>query len=108
MTTTVSFKVGSTFRVPVVYSPTANLAPTTLANVTITSQVRTKEGKKIADLVVTKDPGNLAFLITGSSTGSWPSGITALWDIKMVDGDGTYGTFYSETINLSLERRATE
>lgn len=86
------------------YTPTPGLAPTTLATVTITSQIRTKEGKLIADMTVANKTSN-SFDLSVADTSGWPSDCEAVWDIKMVDA--TYGTFYTETVIVALQRRVT-
>lgn len=102
----VNFKVGTTFKVHIVYAPDVDLAPPTLADVTITSQVRTAEGDEIATLTVTKDTDNLGFTVQASdSTADWPAGKCVEWDIKFEHAD--FGVFYTETIDLKLARKVT-
>lgn len=104
MTQRLSFKSGSTWKVAMGYTPTPGLAPSTLATVTITSQIRSKEGKLIADLVVQNKTSN-SFELAFADTSGWPADVEAYWDVKMVDA--TYGTFYTETVLIALQRRVT-
>jgi hypothetical protein len=104
MTQRLSFKSGSSWKATMGYTPTPGLAPATLASVTITSQIRTKEGKLIADMVVGNKTSN-SFELSVADTSGWPADVEALWDIKMVDA--TYGTFYTETVVVALQRRVT-
>lgn len=105
---TLTFKVGSTFKVTIGYTPTAGLAPTTLAGVTITSQIRTREGVLIHTLTAVKAGDNLSFTLEAvGGTAAWPYEFPALWDIRFEDTVGAYGVFFSETVNLTLQQRVT-
>lgn len=106
---TIPFKAGGSFKPHFAYVPAAGLAPADLSSVTITSQVRTPEGKLIATLTITKDLDNMGFTAEAvGGTASWPHGKFCLWDVKFVDDNGVYGTFYSETIELPLEEAVTQ
>jgi hypothetical protein len=102
----VEFKVGTSFNVPIDYTPVAGLAPATLANTTITSQIRRATGEVIESLVATKLAGNMSFtLAAANGTHAWPPSITARWDIRFVDT--VFGEFYSDTAELKLIRPVT-
>jgi len=102
----IGFKVGSSFAVPLTYTPTPGLAPAALQGVAITSQVRTKEGKKLADLTPSvTDDTHFTLTATGGTSG-WPGNVDAVWDIKMSHAD--YGTFYTETVEVRLEAPVTQ
>lgn len=103
----VSFKVGTTWNVPIAYTPVEGLAPANLANTTISSQLRKQQdGGVICTFVTTKDGDNLGFTLTANGgTAAWPVGIVAVWDIKLVDT--VFGTFFSDTTQVRLEQPVT-
>lgn len=99
------FKVGTTFNVPIAYAPEADLAPTTLANTTITSQIRMKDGMLVASLTAAKAADNLSFTLSTPSTANWPTDVAVFWDIKLVDT--VFGAFFSDTAELRLVKPQT-
>lgn len=103
----ITFKVGSTFSIPITYTPNAPEAPVNLANVTVTSQVRTLDGALVANLAVSKDLDNLAFTVSApDGTEDWCAGDNVEWDICFEDATGF--KFYSETVLMRLARSATK
>jgi hypothetical protein len=101
----VDFKVGTTFNVPIAYTPVATLAPANLANTTITSQLRKDDGTLICSFTANKAVDNMSFNLSVPSTDAWPTGINAFWDIKFVDT--IFGAFFSDTTQLRLVKPQT-
>lgn len=103
-----AFKVGTTFAPRLAYTPTAGLAPTTLEDVTITSQIRTVEGELIATLTATKDESDFLAVVLSADAGTdgWPAGACVEWDVRFQHAD--FGAFYTETVDLQLVRHATD
>ena len=102
----VEFKVGTSFDVPITYTPDPDLAPATLENTTITSQIRNAKSDLICNLTATKADDFMSFnLSADAGTHDWPFDITVKWDIKFVDT--VFGEFYSDTTELRLVRPQT-
>ncbi len=102
----VNFKVGTSFRTHVGYTPAPDIAPETLEDVTVTSQVRTSEGALIGTLTATLDDDFMGFTLNAEDgTGDWPAGSCVEWDIKFEHDD--FGIFYTETVDLKLTRKVT-
>jgi hypothetical protein len=103
----IEFKVGASFRIPITYTPSSPLAPSTLEGVTITSQVRTPNGDKLADLTADIDDDFLGFVIDApDGTALWPADTIVEWDIRFTDSTGY--TFYGDTVDVKLLRGVTQ
>jgi hypothetical protein len=102
----VEFTVGTSFNVPIAYTPVADLAPASLANTTITSHIREKGGRLVCALAVTKAVDNMSFtLLATDGTAAWPFDLSVFWDIKLVDT--VFGAFFSDKTELKLTRPET-
>lgn len=103
----VKFKVGTGFRVPMAYTPTEGLAPETLEDVTITSQIRLPgSATALADLTPVKSDDFMSVTLSADDgTDDWPEGKVVEWDVRFEHAD--FNIFYTETIELELVRNAT-
>jgi hypothetical protein len=101
-TTSVTFKRGTSFAGTCTYTPDAG-GPSTITNVTITSDIITSDGS-IYPTTITKAGNGLSFVVryTGDS-GSWALG-TARWDIKFINAGAV---FFSETMRLNIIDQVT-
>ncbi len=94
-------KPGATFRIPSVYREDG--VPTSLAGVTLKSQVRNDTGfSATLNISVTNEAAG-EFVITGD-TSLWPRGLM-YWDVKSTESDETR---FSETIEFEVDRVATQ
>lgn len=103
MTQSIAFKRGSSFSARASYTPAAG-QPANLANVHVTSQVRTQAGALLATLAVTMDWDFLGFTVTAAAgTASWPVGVHA-WDLRLeIDG----AVAYTETVKIVVQQEVT-
>ena len=105
---TASLKVGDTFGLSCTYKQDGQATPVTA--LTLRSQVRTEEGKLVANLVVTKAdqalaPGQFSLaLASGASTQAWPAPEDLYIDIEVTDGGVVRST---ETFVIPTETDVT-
>jgi len=103
MSTTVTFKRGSTYAATVTYTPAAG-APANLLGTTVTSDIIDSAGV-VYPCTITMAPNGLSFVafLPASSTADFSLG-SARSDIKFVYG-GT--TFFSDTFRLTVIDQVT-
>ena len=103
MSTSVTFKRGTSFAGTCTYTPDAG-GPATITNVTISSDIITSDGTVYA-CTITKAQDGLSFVVayTGSSA-NWSLG-AARWDIKFINSGAV---FYSDTMRLNIIDQVTE
>jgi len=103
MSTSATFKRGSTFSADVTYTPDTG-GPSTITNVTISSTIIAADGSEYP-CAITKAQNGLSFVIRyNSSTSDWCLG-SARWDIKFINSGVV---FYSETLRLNVIDQVTE
>ena len=102
MSTSVTFKRGTTFAGTVTYTPQTG-GPANLLTTTITSDI-IDSGGNVYHTTITKAGDGLSFVASVADTSDWTIG-NARWDIKFA-----YGTtvFYSETMRLNIIDQVTE
>ena len=101
--TSVTFKRGTTFAGTCTYTPDAG-GPSTITNVTITSDIITTDGS-VYPCTITKAVDGLSFVARyNGSSAAWSLG-TARWDIKFINSGAV---FYSETMRLNIIDQVTE
>ena len=101
MSTSVTFKRGTTFAGTVTYTPSQG-GPANLLSTTVTSDI-IDAGNNTYPCTIVKAGDGLSFVASVSDTSAWSLG-NARWDIKFA-----YGTtiFYSETMRLSVIDQVT-
>ena len=101
-TVSVIFKRGTTFAGTCTYTPDQG-GPSTIAGVTITSDIITANAA-VYPCTITKANDGLSFVVryTGS-TADWTLG-PARWDIKFINAGAV---FYSETMRLNIIDQVT-
>jgi len=102
MSTSVTFKRGTTFAGTVTYTPQTG-GPANLLTTTVTSDI-IDSGGNTYHTTITMAGNGLSFVASVADTSDWTIG-NARWDIKFV-----YGTtvFYSETMRLNIIDQVTE
>lgn len=102
MSTSVTFKRGTTFAGTVTYTPQTG-GPADLLTTTIASDI-IDSGGNTYHTTITKAVDGLSFVASYSPTTAWTIG-NARWDIKFTYG-GT--VFYSETMRLNVIDQVTD
>jgi endonuclease YncB( thermonuclease family) len=102
MSTSVTFKRGTSFAGTCTYTPDAG-GPSTITDVTLASDIITSDGT-VYPCTITKAIDGLSFVVryTGSSA-NWSLG-SARWDIKFINAGAV---FYSETMRLNIIDQVT-
>lgn len=102
MSTSVTFKRGTTFAGTVTYTPQTG-GPANLLTTTVTSDLIDSAGVRYP-CSITMAVDGLSFVASVSDTTGWTLG-NARWDIKFA-----YGTtvFYSETMRLNVIDQVTD
>lgn len=102
MSTSVTFKRGTTFAGTVTYTPQTG-GPANLLTTTVTSDIIDSDAVRYPCTITMAGDG-LSFVASVSDTTGWTLG-NARWDIKF-----TYGTtvFYSETMRLNVIDQVTD
>lgn len=101
MSTTVTFKRGTTYAATVTYTPAAG-APANLLGTTVTSDI-IDSANVVYPCVVTMAPNGLSFVLSISDTTGFSLG-TARQDVKFATGGVV---FYSSTFRLSIIDQVT-
>jgi len=102
MSSTVTFKRGSTYAATITYTPAAG-APANLLSTTVTSDIIDSAGV-VYPCVVTIAPNGLSFVLSISDTTGFSLG-TARQDVKFATGGVV---FYSSTFRLSIIDQVTD
>ena len=101
MSSTVTFKRGSTYAATVTYNPAAG-APANLLSTTVTSDIIDAVGV-VYPCTITMAPNGLSFVISLSDTSGFALG-TARQDVKFATGGVV---FYSSTFRLNVIDQVT-
>jgi hypothetical protein len=101
MSTTVTFKRGSTYAATVTYTPAAG-APANLLSTTVSSDI-IDAGGMVYPCTITMAPNGLSFVISLSNTADFSLG-TARQDVKFATGGVV---FYSSTFRLNVIDQVT-
>jgi hypothetical protein len=101
MSTTVTFKRGSTYAATVTYTPGTG-APANLLSTTVTSDI-IDAGGMVYPCTITKAGDGLSFVISLSNTAAFALG-TARQDVKFATGGVV---FYSATFRLNVIAQVT-
>jgi len=102
MSTTVTFKRGSTYAATVTYTPAAG-APANLLSTTVTSDI-IDSGGTVYPCTITMAVNGLSFVISLSDTTGFSLG-TARQDVKFITGGVV---FYSSTFRLTVIDQVTD